>query len=184
MPVVTQRPDEKLLIHETSVCRVYGAQQDVAYTAESKLFGSDSFEGHIVHSYATMTKPDRHGWVHMEFTTSQGYVIPVDEPYHLLRDGMLFALKRHKFNERDSFGFNHELLSLEWDVSFVLHYLGNQPYVFVASRGEWLNEGHPGARNRELQVFLRSPAFRSLPVSVIPDSGKEWLNLCLAMERY
>jgi len=174
----------EFLIATTDVSEVYGTPHDKVFTARSKLFNKDV----TTHAYVDQMsyKPDT-GRVEFVVKWKQiGQYEPksrkVRWPFHMLRNGGLFAFKRNKQRTDDGFGLNHELFTLDWDTSIILHFVGDTPYLFIASRDVWLNKGIATERNEELQVFLNVPDYEKLPTTRLPEMASDWLKACMDME--
>ena len=174
----------EFLIATTDVSEVYGTPHDKVLTARSKLFNKDV----MTHAYVDQMDYEPNTG-RIEFVVkwkAMGVHEPksrkVRWPFHMLRNGRLFAFKRKKQRTDDGFGLNHELFTLDWDTSIILHFVGGAPYLFIASREAWLNEGNATERNEELQVFLSVPNYNKLPTSMLPDMASDWLKACMDLE--
>ena len=171
---------DDFLIAETSVSEVYGMDFDKIFHVRSKLFGKDF----IARAYTEKMNIDiPTGWIHFMVKWKDGRCRDIRRPFHCRREGVLYAMKRYKHVMSDSFALNHELFALEWDSSVILHFYEGKPYIFIASREEWMSMSVPGQQNEELQVFMQVPDYRRLPLSMIPQAGASWLEECIAQER-
>lgn len=169
----------ELLICESPVSEVYGSEYDRIFTVRSKLFNKDF----VARAYTSMLNVNPDGSLDLDINWKDGRKREVRKPFHFLKDGVLYAMKIFKHNRLDAFALNHELFALDWHTSVILHFFENEPFVFMASRGEWLSSSIPGQQNEELQVFMQVPDYRRLDMSVIPASGKEWAEHCVEYKR-
>ena len=110
-------------------------------------------------------------------------------PYHYLHNGrVLCSLKTQSMRMLDdedkrAFGMNYNLFDLNWTVCILLHRLESKLMAFVTSRAEW-DRGNLNAENREVQMFLRVPEERHIPVSMmkimVDPAIALWMNHCEA----
>jgi len=178
--MTTQTVDNDLLV-VSPVSEVYNIPFGNNYRVKSKLFDCE----HVVKAYACRMEVDEEGWLDFSITNkSGGSGRKIGRPFHLLKDGLLCAMKRYKHYNTDSFALNHELFSFqEWEASVILHHMNGKPYIFIISREEWMANGRCGHQNEELQVFIEVPNVRRLPVDILPPQYERWLQECLAVER-
>ena len=185
MTTVAEVFDPDLMIAESDASEVFDAPGSVVYNVRSKLYmpSSKLKDGHcVVRAYTSEMKVDGDGFIEFAIKWKRGKVQRIPAPYHLLTDGVLFAMKKNKQRDSNGFGLNHELFALEWESSVILHFFNGKPCIFIASREEWMAVGEPGQRNQELQVFMEVPDHRRLPTSMVPASGALWLAGCVSME--
>ena len=161
---------------ESDVSEVYRSGFNPNFNVRSKLFKKDF----VTDAYTNKMVIDEGGWVVFDIEWSDGRTKTIGKPLHRIVNGVLYTMKRNKQRKADAFALNHELFSLEWDSSVILHFSDDEPFVFLASRGEWLVNGKAGHRNQEVQVFMETPDYRRMMVSMMPDGGKEWLFKCVA----
>jgi hypothetical protein len=156
------------------VSKVFDAPGSIVYNVYSKLFGSE----HVTRAYTSDMTVDQDGWIEFNLTRKQGSGNHIGRPFHWLHSGILFAMKRHKHKMSGSFGLNHELFAVEWQACCILHWCDEQPFVFMSGHDEWLKEGHAGEQKQELQVFLKVPDHRRLPLAVLPLPAVDWYGKC------
>jgi len=176
---VPQELEQELFLVESPVSEVYDIPFGRSFHVKSKLFCQDF----VVRAYASRMDVLPGGWVDFTIANKQGKSgRQVGRPFHLLRDGVLFAMKRFKHRKTDSFALNHELFALEWKASVLLHFMDGKPYLFIISREEWIAQGRCGHENEELQVFIEMPDHRRLTAAVIPWCAGDWMNECKVVE--
>lgn len=165
------------LVSRSELLEVYGNKYDRTFTVHSKLFGRSG----VAHAYATPVQVGAEGHVDFMVRWKSDKCRDVRWPHHFLRDGILFAFKANKWRQGDAFALTHGLFSLEWDASVILHYMNNKPFVFIASRGEWMEavrirslDERPLQFDEEAQVFMGVPDHRRVPARVSVVEGKEW----------
>lgn len=173
---------EDLLILDTEVSKVYDALGGLTYNVYSKLFDKTVI-CKMYTDYLSMS--DDNGYISIYFKNKRSTDIhPVGRPYHFIKDKVLYVLKNNKQKTVNGFALNHELFALEWDVCFILHPHEKSESLFTCSKEQWLKEGFATQQNRELQVYMELPDYKGLPLTVVPDSGKKWLDEALIeMER-
>jgi len=170
----------EFLVCESPVSEVYGSEYDRIYNVRSKLFDRDF----VARAYtAKLDLNVATGKIEFDVVWKDGNKREVRYPFHFLRCGVLYALKLNKHRATDAFALNHELFALEWDTCVIAHFIDDQPYLFIASREEWMASSVPGQQNEEVQVFMQAPDYRRMPKSMIPESGENWLDDCICLKR-
>lgn len=165
----------KVVTHETDTVEISGMWP--ALTARSKIFDAEC----TVRGYTPSVLANRAGWLNFEVLRYGKDKREVLKPFHFLFNKVLYAMKKNKMKTSDSFGLNHELFAedLEWDCSVVLHFIEDEPRLFIISKEEWKKFGTlPSQQSEELQVFIEMPDERSLPIAMIPKGGLGWLQEC------
>lgn len=170
---------EELLLCDSPVSKVYGCEFDRTFNVRSELFKTDF----ITKAYASEMTVNSVGEICFKVKWRDGQCRNIGQPFHLLRNGILFAMKLNKHRKSDSFALNHELFALDWESCVILHFLDGEPYLFMASREEWMVSGIPGRQSEELQVFMQVPDYRCMKETMIPADGKNWLSECVKYKR-
>ena len=108
-------------------------------------------------------------------------------PYHYLHQGnVLCVLKRYGMrcnsDERvTGFALNYNLFNLSWQLCLILHRVGDEILAFLATRAEW-DRGTIGNENCEVQMFLKVPNERSVPIGFmqyfVDPSISLWISHC------
>jgi len=151
--------NKNLMIVESKASEVYDAPYSLNYNVVSKFDGSN----HIVHAYTSDIFVSD-GWICFDVKNKKRRTRSIGRPFHFLSgDGILLSFKQFRHYRTNSFALNHELFSLDWDSSVILHFIDGIPKVFIASRQEWLESGRIGTLGEELQVFLEIPQYRMMP---------------------
>jgi hypothetical protein len=174
---MTEQADiDSLMIADSDVSEVYEIPMSPNYTVRSKMFQTE----HVVKAYTKDMTIDPGGWIRFEIQWRRGNSRTVSRPFHFIKNGILYAMKRNKHQMSDAFALNHELFAIEWDSCVILHQYGDRVFVFITSREEWEHNAFPGHQNQELQVFMEVPDYRRLPCGVMPDGSTEWFKACLS----
>lgn len=108
-------------------------------------------------------------------------------PYHYLhQNNVLCVLKRYgmRYQSDDKvtgFALNYNLFNLPWQLCLILHRVDDGIFAFLATRAEW-DRGVIGNENCEVQMFLKVPNERSVPISFmkyfVDPSISLWMNHC------
>ena len=108
-------------------------------------------------------------------------------PYHYLYHGnVLCVLKRygmrcHSDEAVTGFALNYNLFNLPWQLCLILHRIDGDTFAFLATRAEW-DRGVIGSENCEVQMFLKVPNERSVPINFmhyfVDPSISFWMNHC------
>ena len=176
--MITEILETKSALMKSEVSIVRNHPMSVNYNVESLLFDKEV----MTKAYVSKMSVSLDGWIDFNITRKEGPGRHVQKPFHLLTTTkLLCAFKIHKHENMDCFALNHELFSLEWDACIILHFIDKRPFVFIASRAEWIRDGNAYCQGEELQVFLKNPDYRKLPLSLLPSYLDSWLKDCLGM---
>jgi hypothetical protein len=189
-PVAIREP-----ICESNRCTVFkNPSVPVFYRVEAKCPDGTTKVLDNVRAYTkSLTVDDKHGRIELEIESENPAVSPklcrVGYPYHYIHAGRVLCVLKN-FNLRNasepgyrSFGLNYNLFELPWELCVVLHKPSDGLLAFVTSRMEW-DRGTLSMDNREVQMFIKVPDERHVPVSLmkllVDPSIAMWMACCEA----
>lgn len=90
--------------------------------------------------------------------------IRTNETYYFVRDGVLYAKKKHRHYATNSFALNYRVaMALDWDVCFVVSSVAGEAGEFVSTKDEWMTRGIVDQYGEEVQLAMEVERYRILP---------------------